>query len=220
MPRKNIRLLGGVPLIAHSIRPALQARELFHRVIVSTEDSEIAQAARLHGAEVPFMRPPELAADDTPMVRAVRHAVAEIERDDDVQIDWIMLLQPTVPFRTADDMRAAVRLAECANPTSVISVVRVLAHHPILMKRIEDGRLRPYCLEEKEGTRRQDYDPPAYMRNGAIYLTRRDVLMERSSIWGNDILPYEMPEERSINIDSEIDFLAAEAMLERTPTTS
>jgi CMP-N,N'-diacetyllegionaminic acid synthase len=84
------------------------------------------------------------------------------------------------------------------------------------MKQIEDGRLLPYCVEEREGTRRQDYHPPAYMRNGAIYLTRRDVVVERGSIWGDVIRPYVMPPERSVSVDDELDLKVIEAiMLER-----
>ncbi|MBT5374852.1 MAG: acylneuraminate cytidylyltransferase family protein, partial [Rhodospirillaceae bacterium] len=86
-------------------------------------------------------------------------------------------------------------------------------NHPILMKKIVDGRLLPYCLEEKEGTRRQDYDPPAYKRNGAIFLIRRDVLMEKNSIWGDIIRPYVKPEERSVGIDTELDFKLAELLM-------
>jgi len=120
---------------------------------------------------------------------------------------------PTAPFRTAEDIEAAVALAARGGCDSVISVVQVFAAHPVLMKRIENDRLLPFCLEEKEGTRRQDYQPPAYMRNGAIYLTRREVLMERNSIWGEVIRPYIMPEERSVSIDSELDLKLAELML-------
>jgi CMP-N-acetylneuraminic acid synthetase len=92
--------------------------------------------------------------------------------------------------------------------------VRVFAEHPIPMKRIENNRLLPYIIEEKEGTRRQDYQPPAYLRNGAIYLTRRDVLMKHDSIWGRTIQPYIMPPERSVNIDEELDLRMAEIVLQ------
>ncbi len=81
------------------------------------------------------------------------------------------------------------------------------------MKRIENNRLIPFCFEEKEGTRRQDYSPPAYMRNGSLYLSKRDVIMKENSIWGKKICPYIMPENRSVNIDSEIDFKLAELMV-------
>ena len=95
-----------------------------------------------------------------------------------------------------EDIKEALRLSEKNDCDSVISVIQVFNVHPILMKRIENNQLLPYSIEEKEGTRRQDYSPPAYMRNGAIYLTKRDVLMNKNSIWGNKICPYIMPPER------------------------
>jgi len=96
---------------------------------------------------------------------------------------------------------------------SIISVVQVFAEHPIFIKRIENERLLPFNLEEKEGTRRQDCHPPAYIRNGAVYLTRRDIIMNANSIWGKVIRPYVMPPERSVNIDGELDLKLAEALI-------
>jgi CMP-N,N'-diacetyllegionaminic acid synthase len=213
VPRKNVRLVGDKPLIAYTIEAALAARDLLYRVVVSTDDEEIAAITRQFGAEAPFLRPAELAEDRTPMVPVLQHAVRFVEEQDGARVDWVLLLQPTAPFRTAQDLRAAVALALQGGCDSVISVVQVFATHPILMKRIEDGRLLPFCTEEKEGTRRQDYQPAAYMRNGAIYLTRRDVLVEKNSIWGEVIRPYVMPEERSVNVDSELDFKLVELLI-------
>ena len=214
VPRKNIRLVCGKPLIAYTIETALEARHLFHRVIVSTDDEEIAEVSRRLGAEVPFMRPAELASDSAPTLPVLQHTVEFVEDQDRVKLDWVMLLQPTGPFRSAEDLEAALDLGRRGGCDSVISVVQVFAEHPILMKRIEDGRLLPYCIEEKEGTRRQDYQPAAYMRNGAIYLTRRDVLMERNSIWGEAIRPYVMPPERSVGVDTELDLKVADLMMQ------
>lgn len=213
VPHKNIRLVAGKPLIAYTIEAALAVRDRLHRLIVSTDDEQIAEVARCFGAEVPFLRPADLSGDRVPMVPVLQHAVGEVEAQDGLRLDWVLLLQPTAPLRTPDDIRAALDLAERGGCDSVISVVQVFAVHPILMKRIENDRLLPFCIEEKEGTRRQDYQPPAYMRNGAIYLTRRDVLMERGSIWGEVIRPYVMPEERSVSIDSELDLKLADLIL-------
>jgi len=213
VPRKNVRLLAGKPLLAYSVEAALAVRDRLTRVIISTDDPAIADAGRACGAEVPFLRPADLGGDRIPMVPVLQHAVGAIEALDGQRLDWVLLLQPTAPLRSAEDIRAAVALAEAGGCDSVISVVQVFAVHPILMKRIEGDLLLPFCLEEKEGTRRQDYQPPAYMRNGAIYLTRREVLMERGSIWGKVIRPYVMPEERSVSIDNELDFKLAELML-------
>ncbi len=216
VPRKNVHPVLGRPLLSYTVDIALAARHLLHDLVLSTDDEEIADVGRSLGLEVPFLRPPELAGDRVPMAPVLHHAVSFVERRDGVRMDWVLLLQPTEPFRTVEDIAAAMRLAEEGGCDSVISVARVYSVHPILMKRIEDGRLLPYCMEEREGTRRQDYDPPAYMRNGAIYLTRRDVLMDRGSIWGDVIRPYVMPPERSVSVDEELDLKVIEAiMLER-----
>jgi CMP-N,N'-diacetyllegionaminic acid synthase len=213
VPRKNVRPVCGRPLIAYTIDAALAAGPLLHRVIVSTEDEEIAAVARECGAEVPFLRPAELAGDRVPTAPVLQHATRFVEEQEGSAVDWVLLLQPTDPLREVEDIEASCALAFRGGCDSVISVVQVLAEHPILMKRIEGDRLLPYCIEEKEGTRRQDYQPPAYMRNGAIYLTRRDVVMERGSLWGEVIRPYVMPEERSVGIDSELDLKLVELLM-------
>ena len=213
VPRKNIRLVCGKPLIAYTIETALAAKHLFHRVIVSTDDLEIAEISRSWGADVPFLRPADLANDKAPMIPVVQHAVRFAEQDEKIRFDWVCLLQPTEPFRSVADIEGALSVATWSDCDSVISVVQVFSVHPMLMKRIDAGRLVPYSVEEKEGTRRQDYSPAAYMRNGAIYLTRRDVLMNRNSIWGDVIRPYIMPPERSAGIDSELDFKLVELLM-------
>jgi CMP-N,N'-diacetyllegionaminic acid synthase len=214
VPRKNIRPLCGKPAIAHTIEVANAAADLFHRIVVSTEDAEIASVARQYGAEVPFMRPAELAMDFTPTLPVVQHAIRAVEAQDNIILDWVCLLQPTDPLRIEEDVRGAVAAAETGNCDSVISVVQVFAVHPVKMKRIDvHGRLVSFCMEEREGTRRQDYEPPAYMRNGAIYLTRRCVVMESNSLWGEVIHPYVMPPERSLGVDSELDFRMVELLM-------
>ena len=212
--RKNIRPICGKPLIAYTIETALAARHLLHRSIVTTDDPEIKAIACDYGADVPFLRPPELAGDSVPTLPVLQHAVDFVETQDDIRLDWVLLLQPTAPLRLLEDIEASLTLAFENRCDSVISVVQVFAEHPILMKRIEDNQLLPYCIEEKEGTRRQDYQPPAYMRNGAIYLTRRDVLMDKNSIWGHVICPYVMPPERSVSVDSELELKLLELLIE------
>lgn len=213
VPRKNVRPVCGKPLIVYTIETALASRHLLNHIIVSTDDEEIAAIARQNGAEVPFMRPSELAGDQTPTLPVLQHAVNFVENNEDLTLDWVLLLQPTTPLRIAEDIETSINLARKSRCDSIISVVQVFAEHPIFMKRIENNRLLDYCFEEKEGTRRQDSGPPAYMKNGAIYLTRRDVLMRNNSIWGNAIEPYVMPPERSVNIDNEIDLKLAEILM-------
>lgn len=215
VPRKNIRLIAGKPLIAYTIDVALGASDLIYRTVVSTEDEEIAAIAQQLGANVPFMRPTELAEDDSPTLPVLLHATEFAERDTGEHFDWVLTLQPTALFREVDDVRNAISIASRTDADSVISVVQVFAEHPVLMKRIEDDYLVPFCVEEQEGTRRQDYYPPAYIRNGAIYLTRRATLVNDRSIWGKRVAPYVMPPDRSVNIDSELDMLVAETILRK-----
>ena len=213
VPRKNVRVVGGRPLIEWTIQTANAAVEagVIARAVVTTDDPEIAQVARAAGGDVPFDRPSELAGDRVPMLPVLQHALERAEAEDG-RYDWVLLLQPTNPFRTLEDIRGAIAVAAAGGCDSVIGVVRVFAVHPMLMKRIENGVLLPWSVPEPEGTRRQDYDPPAYMRNGAIYLTRRDVLL-RGSIWGETIHPFEMPEERSVGIDSELEVRLVDLLL-------
>lgn len=213
VPRKNLREVGGRPLLAWTLDAAREADDVLYRTVVSTDDEEIAAVARGLGGDVPWLRPAYLGGDKVPMLPVLRHAVEAVEAEEGEPVEWVCLLQPTAPFRTADDVRAAVALAGRGGCDSVISVVRVFDVHPVLMKRIEDDRLVPFCVEEREGTRRQDYDPPAYMRNGCLYLTRRDVIMERGSLWGDVIRPYVMPEERSVGIDNELQVKLVDLLL-------
>lgn len=218
VPRKNIRMVAGRPLIEYTIDTVLAARHLFHRVVVSTDDPEIADVARRAGAEVPFLRPAELATDTARSIEVVQHATRFVEEQDGVRMDWIMLLQPTEPFRTPEDLAEALRIARAEKCDSVISVVQVFAVHPMLMKRIENGRLQPWCVDEPEGTRRQDYRPEAYMRNGAVYLTRRDVVMDQGSLRGENSRPYVMSADRFISADTELDLGMIELLMQRDKT--
>jgi CMP-N-acetylneuraminic acid synthetase len=214
VPRKNVTMLAGKPLLAYTIGAALEVRHLFTHVIVSTEDDEIASVALEYGAEVPFSRPIELAGDEASSRAVVRHAAAFIEELDGERLDWIMTLQPTAPLRAPEDIEGAIAVAlEDLACDSVVSVVEVIDSHPIFIKKIVNNRLEPFCVDEREGTRRQEIGPPAFKRNGAIYLTRRNVLIETDSIWGSAIRPYVMPVERSVNIDAPIDLELARLML-------
>lgn len=211
--RKNIRMVHNKPLIAWTIEAAMRIIDKFCDIIISTDDPEIASVAKSYGASVPFIRSSKLSGDKVPMIDVLRHAVQYHEHMYEYNADWVCLLQPTVPMRTAEDIRAAIKIAETTEADSVISVVQVHSTHPNLMKKIENGLLVPFAIEEKEGTRRQDYKPDAYMRNGAVYLTRRDTIIKQRSIWGKITHPLIMPENRSVNIDSPIDLKLCEVMM-------
>ena len=208
VPKKNVKLLGGKPLIAYSIEAARAAKRLT-RVIVSTDDEEIAEVSRRWGADAPFLRPAELATDAAKAVPVIQHALEEMERRDDLVYDAVLMLQPTTPFRTGADIDRAIEILEKTGADSVISVVDVEGHHPARMKYLEDGRLiDPDFCEAYENQPRQELRP-MYLRNGMIYLTRREV-MRSGSFKGSDCRALIVETHRSVNIDTPLDFELAE----------
>jgi len=215
LPRKNVLPFCGRPLIAYSIEAARSAAEAgapIDRIIVSTDDAEIAGISSDWGAEVPFMRPPELAHPDTPSLPVVQHALTFAEGEQGVAYDWILLLQPTSPLRTGDDILRAVEIAQEPETTAVISVTSANNYHPAKLKLIEGGVLKPYVGDTLISQRRQDFGFDVYKTNGAIYLARRDVLMEQDSFFGSCPRPLVMPPERSIDIDTPLDFEISEIL--------
>lgn len=212
VPRKNITLVHGKPLIAYTIEAAQRSRLLTH-FLVSSDDAEIIAVARQYGAPVPFVRPAELATDTAPSLPVVQHAVGEMERLHGVTYDVVVLLQPTTPLRLPEDIDAALEKLAATGADSVISVCDVGAYHPARMRQIVDDRLVELPIREpKEMARRQDL-PPVHIRNGAIYAVRRDVVMLQNTMSGKDCRAYIMPEERSVNVDSMLDLLLAEILL-------
>lgn len=210
IPRKNLRPLLGKPLVEHTIKAALDSK-LLTRVILSTDDDEIMKVGRECGVEVPFRRPPELAGDTTPTVDVIIHAVEFMEKQGFFP-DIIVILEPTSPLRQAEDIDNAIRKHIETDADSVVSVTQTDHWHPVRAKKIEDDILHDYCLEEKEGVRRQDL-PPAYFRNGAFYSVKRDVLINEHRLYGRITRPYIMPAERSADINEEIDFKLVEILL-------
>lgn len=213
VPGKNKKLLFGLPLIAYTINAAMQSN--LSKVIISTDDEDVIEIGKKAGLEVPFKRPAELASDSAKSIDVIFHALNEVEHISNEKYDAVMMLQPTAPFRTTEDINQAIALLEHQpDADSVISVVDVLAHHPARMKYIENGFLidPPFC-EQYENQNRQEL-VPMYIRNGAIYLTKRDVLLQKS-FKGTKSLALVMPPERSINIDTLSDFEMAEYHLKK-----
>jgi N-acylneuraminate cytidylyltransferase/CMP-N,N'-diacetyllegionaminic acid synthase len=207
---KNTRYLAGKPLIAYTIEAALRSKTL-RRVIVSTDDTEIAEVAKSYGAEVPFLRPAELAKDDTPSLLVVQHAVKYIEKDERRKLDVVVLLQPTSPLRNHEYIDDAVKKLLETGADSVITVCKV-RHHPFSCFTFEGDRLFPFSRKGISVSRRQDL-PEVYAENGAVYAVRRNVLLEQNSVYGKDTRAVVMPYEQSIDIDDYFDFFVAEMML-------
>lgn len=202
--KKNIRILGDKPLIAHTIA-ACQAATKLTRYVVSTDDTEIAAVAASAGAPVPFLRPEQLATDSAKAIPVMLHALETMEQLDGVRYDAVMMLQPTTPFRRSSDIDEAIEILERTGSDSVISVVDVEGHHPARMKFLDGDRLiDPDFCEKYENQPRQELQP-MYIRNGAIYLTRRDILLG-GSFKGKDCRALVMDADLSINIDTLRDF--------------
>jgi len=211
--RKNVRKLGGFPLVCYTILAACKSK-LLSDIYITTDDDETASVARGMGCKV-VHRPKELAQDETPMLPVVKHAIQQIEKESQQSIDAVSLLQPTTPFRSGDDIDRALQKLLDTKADSIIGMVRVFDHHPMRMKRLEDDLLLPYGEEEpQEGYPRQKL-PPVYLRNGAIYTFLKILPTEKGTLFGKVSRPYIMPAERSVNIDEELDMLFAEAVLEK-----
>ena len=214
VPRKNLHLLAGRPLVAWTIGAALAAASL-DRVIVSTDDAEIADVARALGAEVPFLRPGALAADDTPDLPVFQHVLAELAAREGYVPDAIVHLRPTQPLRRPGEIDAVTRLWHESGADCVKSV-RPVSEHPFKMYRLAGDRLAPY-LDTEERRRRGPDVPrqslePVYLSAGVVDVIRREVV-EANSTEGPRVVPYFADPARYVNLDDARDFVLAEALM-------
>ena len=212
IPHKNIRPLAGKPLLQYTAEAALQVAAL-SRVILSTDDPEIAAVGKVCGLYVPFLRPAELAADDTPTLAVIQHALRWAEENGDVY-DAVCLLQPTNPFRTAAVIEACIQLFIDKDADSVFTVLPVPNQynpHWVYFPR-EDGSLALSTGEAQPIPRRQAL-PPAFHREGSVYITRRDVVLLGNSLYGARSFGYPVDAATSVNLDTMDDWKRAEQML-------
>jgi CMP-N,N'-diacetyllegionaminic acid synthase len=213
IPRKNLALLAGRPLIAHTCEAA-RASSRLTRVIVSTDDEEIAAAARALGVEVPFLRPPALAQDDTPMLDVLVDLLAALEDRSAYRPAIVVLLQPTSPLRRAQHIDAAVDLLIASGADSVVSVTQVPHQFtPSSLMRLDGDRL--VAADGAGPLRRQD-KPALYARNGpAVVATRRETLVDQRALYGRDTRPLVMSREESLDVDDGFDLEMAELLMAR-----
>jgi CMP-N-acetylneuraminic acid synthetase len=204
-------MLAGKPLIAYTIEEALKAPLDYY--VVSTDSEEIAEVAKDYGANV-IMRPKELAQDHTPTLDALLHALASTESDLDENYDIVADIRCPNPFKTVFDIDGAIDKLVRTGADAVIGVCKVTDKHPSRLKRIFRDRLVDIWPEPESGNR-QDLEPDVYVRNGSIYVVRAAGLEEGIHIKLSDnVRPWIMPEERSLNIDTKMDFMLAEALME------
>jgi CMP-N,N'-diacetyllegionaminic acid synthase len=218
IPGKNLKLLAGKPLIAYSIEAA-QRSGVLDRLVLSTDDPSIADTARASGCEVPFIRPPDLALDSTPHLPVMIHAVAWLRDRESYRCDAVMILQPTSPFRTPDDIRNAVRLLESSGADSVVGVSAVPPHfNPMRILAADDRGVATLFVSgepvRRRPVRRQDL-PNVWAINEAIYLFRTPLLFDAEpSLYGDRTVIYVMSAERGLAIDDARDWDAAERAIE------
>ena len=210
--RKNILPLSGKPLIAWTIEQA-KASAYLDKVIVSTDDAEIAEISRRFGAEVPFMRPEKLASDGAKAMDVIIHAIERLEGNGDIY-DLTMLLQPTSPLRTAGDIDRAIELLFLKNAGAVVSVCET-EHHPFWSNMLPpDGNMKDFLRPDVANKNRQEL-PVFYRLNGAIYLASVEYLKTNSGFMSTNTYAYIMPKEHSIDIDTKMDFQFAEFLMQR-----
>jgi len=216
IPRKNLADVAGRPLIAWAIGAAREAKRL-DRVVVSTEDEEIAETARRWGAEVPFVRPPELATDTVSLIPVVQHALAAMDGLG-FRADVVVSMQATSPGLRGADVDAALAKLEDSGADSVATVLRIEHEHPYWAKRLEGDRVRPFSTETSETYLQRQELPPAYVFDGALFVRRRRLLEEwsgRDFGLGADVRGLPLSAESSLHIDDAIHLEVARVVLAR-----
>ena len=208
IPRKNVKQIAGKPLIVWTIEAALRS-SLLSAVVVSTDDDEIAEIARGAGAQVPFMRPAELAQDQTPGLAPVLHALDQLPH-----YDSVLLLQPTSPLRATEDIDGCLGLVSQREASSVVSVTEAVTH-PYWTYRLDADQTMTRFVDAELIARRQDL-PPVFALNGAMYFAEANWLRRSSSMVSAETLAYVMSREHSIDLDTPLDWKFAELLLKES----
>lgn len=215
LPRKNVKPLLDKPLVAWTIEQAKKSKcEYIDKVIVSTEDKEIAEISRRYGAEVPFLRPEELAGDDSPTIDAIMHAVNWFEEKGDY-FDVIVLLEATSPLRKEKDLDDAIELfiKNIERVDSLVGVGEVHSdtEHPYGIKKIEEGYVKPF-IKGKNFYQRQQL-PKVYSIYGGIYISKTDALKRYRTFYQERTIPYFVERWQNYEIDDIYDFICVEAII-------
>lgn len=205
VPRKNLRPVAGKPLIAWSIEEAKKSRYI-DRLILSTEDKEIMTTAEECGCDVPFVRPMHLAEDDTSGIAPVLHALEQMPG-----FDYVMLLQPTSPLRSVEDIDLCIEKLEENNAVSSVSV-NLSGKSPFWMYTVESNKMKPIINQIEISSRRQNL-PDVYELNGAIYIAQTEWLLNNKTFLHDETLPFIMSKGRSYDIDTEEDLLICDLIL-------
>jgi CMP-N-acetylneuraminic acid synthetase len=219
LPEKNKTVLGGMPLIQWTISAALRA-SCVDEICISTNDMEIVDIAKANNLSVPFIRPEYLSTNSASSYDVVMHCIEWYRKNRNSTFDYILLLQPTTPLRTAEDIDSAWKYMRAKNADNIVSVCET-KHHPLWTNTLpSDNSLKDFITPEMTGKRSQDL-PTHYRLNGAIYFCRTERLeMEKSLIYQHGSYAFIMDKDRSVDIDDETDLRIAEAFIESTKRKS
>ncbi len=215
IPGKNIRKLCGKPLLTYAIETA-KACPSINRVIVSTDDEEIAHVARMSGAEVPFMRPKELAQDNTPERLAWRHALAELTKEENSpKIDCLVSLPTTSPLRAVEDVENCIKKLIETDADAVITIQETDRNPYFNMVVLDDEGVAHLAVKNNLGiTRRQDA-PHIFDMTTVAYALRPEFILKSDSMFDGKVVAVKVPRERAVDIDDELDFRLAEILMEK-----
>ena len=213
VPRKNIRSLNGKPLIAYSIETALNSK-LINRVVVSTEDPEIADIARRYRADVPFIRPRELALDDSPEWLTWQHAIHTLNAEHgNEKLDTFVCIPPTSPLRSVEDVDACIRMLWESDADMVITVKPAERNPYFNMVVLNEGGYAQLAIPPRERVYRRQDAPTVYDVTTVTYAARPEFILNSSSIFDGKVKAVVVPAERALDIDSELDIKVAELLL-------
>jgi CMP-N,N'-diacetyllegionaminic acid synthase len=214
IPNKNIKPFAGKPLIAYTIEAAKQSHSI-NRIIVSTDSSEISSVAKLYGAEVPFLRPEEIAQSGSTEMEFFHHALDWMRDNENYEPDLIVLLYPTSPLRKAASIDRAIEEMLRHPEADSLRSVKLCTEHPYKMWVMEDGYLRPFVKGKDRNIHTLSYQllPTIYIQNASIYITKPSTLREKKSPTGDIIVPFIMDEMESVDINNPLDFKFAEMIL-------
>lgn len=211
IPKKNIKELGGKPLIAWTIETA-KASHFLDYFLVSTDDAEIAEVSRKRDASVPFMRPAELSTDAAKSIPVIQHALNWLRENEGRSFDYVMILQPTSPLRNAEDIDACIEKIVDTDADSVMSMVKLVDFSAPKLKVLDGDIIKPWLSDEGKESKSRHELADLYKRNCAIYLTRTDLIMQ-GDLFGKVSRAHIMPAPRSVDINTPFDFLVAEAVV-------
>jgi CMP-N-acetylneuraminic acid synthetase len=220
VPGKNVRHLGGRPLIGHAIDVGLSSRQI-SRVVVSTDDEGIAEVAQECGADVPFMRPPELADDQSSEWLAWKHAIETLSKDrDHPPIDVFVCIPTTAPLRVVEDVDTCIDVF-LQDDVDVVITVKKAEHNPYYnMVRIGADHLAHQVIESENSVYRREAYPTVYDMTTVAYVARPDFVVDSTNPFEGRVKAVEIPAERALDIDTELDFLFAEFVLEQRTSNS